>query len=60
MPGILGPIVTRTLIAISCVKWSRCDLGVTIEGYGCAGLSSVAYGLIAKEVEAVDSIMFRR
>ncbi|MGO3875188.1 MAG: acyl-CoA dehydrogenase [Psychrobacter celer] len=30
-------------------------LGVTIEGYGCAGLSSVAYGLIAKELEAVDS-----
>ncbi|MGO1491128.1 MAG: acyl-CoA dehydrogenase [Psychrobacter sp.] len=30
-------------------------LGVTIEGYGCAGLSSVAYGAIAKEVEAVDS-----
>ncbi|MBB3106227.1 glutaryl-CoA dehydrogenase [Psychrobacter luti] len=30
-------------------------LGVTIEGYGCAGLSSVAYGLIAKEIEAVDS-----
>ena len=30
-------------------------LGVTIDGYGCAGLSSVAYGLIAKEIEAVDS-----
>ena len=30
-------------------------LGVTIEGYGCAGLSSVAYGLIAKEIEAIDS-----
>ena len=30
-------------------------LGMTIDGYGCAGLSSVAYGLIAKEVEAVDS-----
>ena len=30
-------------------------LGVTIDGYGCAGLSSVAYGLIAKEVEAIDS-----
>ena len=30
-------------------------LGVTIEGYGCAGLSSVASGLIAKEIEAVDS-----
>ena len=30
-------------------------LGVTIDGYGCAGVSSVSYGLMAKEVEAVDS-----
>ena len=30
-------------------------LGPTIDGYGCAGVSSVAYGLIAREVEAVDS-----
>ena len=30
-------------------------LGCTIEGYGCAGLSYVAYGLVAHEVEAVDS-----
>jgi len=31
-------------------------LGVTIpEKYGCAGLSSVAYGLVAREVERVDS-----
>jgi len=30
-------------------------LGPTIQGYGCAGLSSVAYGLIAREVERVDS-----
>jgi len=30
-------------------------LGPTIEGYGCAGVSSVAYGLIAREIEAVDS-----
>ncbi|WP_298722875.1 acyl-CoA dehydrogenase [uncultured Ferrovibrio sp.] len=30
-------------------------LGPTIEGYGCAGASYVAYGLIAREVEAVDS-----
>lgn len=30
-------------------------LGVTIDGYDCAGLSSVAYGLIAREVENVDS-----
>ena len=26
-------------------------LGSTINGYGCAGVSSVAYGLIAREVE---------
>ena len=30
-------------------------LGMTIEGYGCAGLSHVAYGLVARAVEAVDS-----
>ncbi|XP_061181990.1 glutaryl-CoA dehydrogenase, mitochondrial-like [Saccostrea echinata] len=30
-------------------------LGPTIKGYGCAGVSSVAYGLIAREVERVDS-----
>jgi len=30
-------------------------LGCTIEGYGCAGLSYAAYGLIAREVERVDS-----
>jgi alkylation response protein AidB-like acyl-CoA dehydrogenase len=28
-------------------------LGATIEGYGCSGVSSVAYGLIAREVERV-------
>jgi Acyl-CoA dehydrogenase, N-terminal domain len=26
-------------------------LGPTINGYGCAGVSSVAYGLIAREIE---------
>ena len=30
-------------------------LGSTIEGYGCAGVNHVAYGLIAREVERVDS-----
>uniref|UniRef100_A0A8C2EM56 Glutaryl-CoA dehydrogenase b n=1 Tax=Cyprinus carpio TaxID=7962 RepID=A0A8C2EM56_CYPCA len=30
-------------------------LGPTIKGYGCAGTSCVAYGLIAREVERVDS-----
>ena len=30
-------------------------LGSTIDGYGCAGLSYVCYGLTAREVERVDS-----
>jgi glutaryl-CoA dehydrogenase len=30
-------------------------LGSTIKGYGCAGASYVSYGLIAREVERVDS-----
>ncbi len=30
-------------------------LGCTINGYGCAGASYTAYGLIAREVERVDS-----
>lgn len=30
-------------------------LGCTIKGYDCAGVSNVAYGLLAREVERVDS-----
>ncbi|MCC7049442.1 MAG: acyl-CoA dehydrogenase [Alphaproteobacteria bacterium] len=30
-------------------------LGSTIQGYGCAGVSYVCYGLVAREVERVDS-----
>ncbi|GGX97396.1 acyl-CoA dehydrogenase [Vogesella alkaliphila] len=30
-------------------------LGCTIDSHGCAGLSHVAYGLVAREVERVDS-----
>ena len=30
-------------------------LGPMIEGYGCAGMNYVCYGLIAREIEAVDS-----
>ncbi|MCW8908656.1 MAG: acyl-CoA dehydrogenase family protein, partial [Sedimenticola sp.] len=30
-------------------------LGCTIDGYDCAGLNYVSYGLIAREVERVDS-----
>jgi glutaryl-CoA dehydrogenase len=30
-------------------------LGATINGYGCAGVNYVCYGLVAREVERVDS-----
>src|SRR6266851_2675227 len=30
-------------------------LGSTLHGYGCAGTSYVSYGLIAREIERVDS-----
>ncbi len=30
-------------------------LGATIDGYGCPGVSQVSYGLIAREMERVDS-----
>ena len=30
-------------------------LGATLEGYGCPGVSQIAYGLIAREMEYVDS-----
>lgn len=30
-------------------------LGCTIKGYGCAGISNVAYGLVTREVERIDS-----
>ncbi len=30
-------------------------LGMTLEGYGCAGTSFVAYGLVARELERVDA-----
>ena len=30
-------------------------IGCTLKGYGAAGVSNVAYGLLAKEVEQIDS-----
>jgi glutaryl-CoA dehydrogenase len=55
---------TRVLMAARHEKFDReimneCGamgfLGPTIEGYGCAGLNYVSYGLVAREVERVDS-----
>lgn len=41
--------------AIMCEMGEQGFLGCTIEGYGCAGVNNVSYGLIAREVERVDS-----
>jgi len=30
-------------------------LGLTFEGYGCAGMDYISYGLVAREIERVDS-----
>ncbi|EJC99922.1 acyl-CoA dehydrogenase NM domain-like protein [Fomitiporia mediterranea MF3/22] len=30
-------------------------LGLNIKGYGCAGVNNIAYGLVAREVECIDS-----
>ena len=30
-------------------------LGATLQGYGCAGVNNVCYGLIAREIERIDS-----
>ena len=35
-------------------------LGSTIEGYGCAGVSHVAYGLVARAVERVIRAIVRQ
>jgi glutaryl-CoA dehydrogenase len=37
-------------------------LGATIEGYGCSGVSSVAYGLITREIErhVIDTVSNNR
>ena len=34
-------------------------LGPTIKGYGCAGVSHVAYGLIAREIERFVALIAR-
>lgn len=56
--GVLGPTIKGLLHSRS--PWRRrfgCEAQFvsSCEGYGCAGTSYVAYGLIAREVERVDS-----
>ncbi len=56
MPGILAANRNETFDPNIMRQMGEMGLlGVTIDGYGCAGLSNVAYGMIAKEIETVDS-----
>lgn len=61
-------IMSRTILHTHTNYWSHCFLSriefttsnqfnsiqYSSPGYGCAGVSSVAYGLIAREVERFD------
>ncbi|MCW8087636.1 acyl-CoA dehydrogenase [Sabulicella glaciei] len=56
MPGVLMANRTETFDrSIMNAFGEQGFLGATLEGYGCAGVSYVAYGLMAREVERVDS-----
>ncbi|KZT21497.1 hypothetical protein NEOLEDRAFT_749811 [Neolentinus lepideus HHB14362 ss-1] len=52
MPRVLEGYRIETLDTSILSEMSELGLlGPTIQGYGCAGASSVAYGLIAREIE---------
>eukprot|EP00455_Lapot_gusevi_P028435 TRINITY_DN3035_c0_g1_i2.p1 TRINITY_DN3035_c0_g1~~TRINITY_DN3035_c0_g1_i2.p1 ORF type:complete len:432 (+),score=160.60 TRINITY_DN3035_c0_g1_i2:93-1388(+) len=56
MPRVLTGFRTETFDKSMMPEMGELGLlGATIQGYGCSGVSSVAYGLIAREVERVDS-----
>ena len=55
-PHLSTPITRSMKMSRSFRKWERWDFwDQQSNGYGCAGTSYVAYGLIARELEAVDS-----
>lgn len=56
MPGIIDANRNENFDRSIMTKMGALGLlGPTIEGYGCAGVGYVSYGLIAREVERVDS-----
>lgn len=56
MPGILEANRTETFDPAIMRKFGEMGfLGATINGYGCSGINYVSYGLLAREVERVDS-----
>ncbi|REL28109.1 acyl-CoA dehydrogenase [Thalassotalea euphylliae] len=56
MPGILMANRNETFDANIMRQFGEVGLlGATIKGYGCSGVNYVSYGLVAREVERVDS-----
>lgn len=56
MPGILEANRHEKFDRNIMIKMGEIGLlGPTIEGYGCAGVGYVSYGLISREIERVDS-----
>lgn len=56
MPGILQANREEVFDPNIMRKFGEAGLlGATIEGYGCSGVNYVSYGLVAREVERVDS-----
>ena len=46
----------KILIEVFLLKWGKLGiLGSYLNGYGCAGSNFVSYGLIAREIERIDS-----
>jgi len=56
MPGILMANRHEKFDPSIMLKMGEAGLlGSTIQGYGCAGINYVSYGLVAREIERVDS-----
>ena len=56
MPGIIGANREENFDPNIMRKFGEAGLlGATINGYGCSGINYVSYGLVAREVERVDS-----
>lgn len=56
MPGILMANRHEKFDSSIMLKMGEAGLlGSTIQGYGCAGINYVSYGLVAREIERVDS-----
>lgn len=50
---ITAPVQSQGPVGLNFGLWSPCSFYTP--GYGCAGVSSVAYGLLTRELERVDS-----